>query len=131
MKTLTADEFQDRLKAVNRATRIFGELTGHNITRAFEAYQLILSEQEREIQISADLLRDKTGSEMDRYERPICDVCGNAMGFRVTPKNDEGINTQLVCMSGTCNNVLDSELTIEQWKEILSGHSKIYQKQTN
>lgn len=119
MKRLTAEEFQDRLKAFNRATRIFGHLTDNNITLAFQAYQAILAEQEREIHMDIRRMQGMTGSEMDYYERPKCPDCGSDMGFRVVPANEDGINTQLICMNGECDTVLDSELTMLQWKEVL------------
>ncbi len=119
MKRLTAEEFQDRLQAFNRATKIFGHLTDQNITKAFEAYQAILAEQEREIHMDIRRMQGMTGSEMDNYERPKCPDCGSDMGFRIIPPNDEGINTQLVCLNVDCDTVLDSELTMFQWKEVL------------
>jgi hypothetical protein len=51
MKELTLGEFQDRLKAIDRAMKIFSELTENNINRAFIAYQKIT------ISISAGLRR--------------------------------------------------------------------------
>lgn len=119
MKKLTAEEFQDRLQAFDRATRIFGHLTDQNITKAFEAYQAILAEQEREVHMDVRRMQGMTGSDMDAYERPLCPDCGEPMGFRFIPPNDEGINSQLVCMNGECNTVLDSELTIDEWRNVL------------
>jgi len=120
MIKLTAEEFQDRLQAFNRATKIFGNLTNNNITEAFEAYQAILAETDREIHMDSRKMQGMTGSDMDAYERPECPICGSDMGFRVVPPNDENIVTQLVCMSDTCDTVLDSELTLEGWKEVLT-----------
>ena len=119
MKRLTAEEFQDRLQAFNRATRIFGQLTDNNITLAFQAYQAILAEQDREIHMDVRKMQGMTGSDMDAYERPKCPDCDSDMGFRQVPPNDEGIMTQLVCMNGSCDVVLDSELTMDQWREVL------------
>lgn len=119
MKRLTAEEFQDRLQAFNRATRIFGHLTDNNITKAFEAYQAILAETEREIHMDVRRMQGMTGSDMDAYQRPTCDLCGEDMGFRQVPPNDENIRTQLICLSPTCQNVLDSELTIDEWRNVL------------
>ncbi len=51
MKQLTKEEFQDRLVALNRAKRIFNNLTDNNITKSFEAYQAILAETERPLTI--------------------------------------------------------------------------------
>jgi hypothetical protein len=118
MKRLTADEFQDRLQAFNRANRIFGNLTDNNITKSFEAYQAILAEQEREIHMDVRRMQGMTGSDMDGYERPICPDCGEPMGFRPVPPNDEGVVTQLVHLPGTttCKTVLDTDLTMEQWR---------------
>lgn len=119
MKRLTAEEFQDRLQALNRATRIFGHMTGQNITLAFEAYQAILAEQDREIHMDVRRMQGLTGSEMDAYDRPLCPDCGEAMGFRQVPPNDEGIKTQLICLNPNCSTVLDSELTMDQWRTVL------------
>ena len=117
MKLLTADEFQDRLQAFNRATRIFGELTGQNITKAFEAYQAILSETQREIHMDVRRMQGMTGSPFDELQRPACIDCGSECNLRQVPDNDEGIKSQVVCTQ--CDLVLDSELSIQEWLNVL------------
>jgi predicted RNA-binding Zn-ribbon protein involved in translation (DUF1610 family) len=115
MKELTAEEFDDRLRAIQRAMHIFGELTDNNITKAFQAYQEIFAERERELFIAAQ----QNPNSFARYERPQCPDCGEDMFIRKTMPNDEGINTQLVCGNKDCDTVLDSELTLDGWRKVL------------
>lgn len=120
MKKFTLEEFRDRADAVNRAMRIFAHMTDNDMTKAFTAYQEILAEAQRDILIDAERTGSFTGSNMDNYERPVCPDCGEDMGFRVVPPNEEGIKTQLVHMPGsTCKTVLNFDLTMEQWQQEL------------
>ena len=119
MKKLTAEEFQERIEALARARKIFGPLTENNITRAFEAYQEILAEQERDIFLSTQTEGRRPRTMMDLYERPRCPDCGSNMLFRVLPENPEGIKTQLVCESRKCKTILNSENDIRWWMTIL------------
>lgn len=121
MKKLTKEEFNDRIQALQRAKKIFLPLTDGNITLAFEAYQEILAEQERRINVSAKQVVGMTTSPFNNLERPKCPECGEVMNLRPVPANDEGINSQLVCANPKCDTVLDSELTLQQWMEKLSG----------
>jgi hypothetical protein len=117
MVKLTAEEFQDRLQAYQRATRIFGHFTDQNITIAFQAYQAILAEQERELEVASWRMQGMTGSEMDKYERVACPDCNADMFFRIVPPNIEGVVTQLVCTN--CDLVLDTDKSMADWKETL------------
>ena len=113
MKELSLEEFRDRAMAMQRARHIFIE-TGltKNITRAFEAYQEIFAERERQKFISA-----QTGFSMDKYERPSCPDCNSPMMFRQVMQNTENIKIQLVCSK--CDTVLNDEHDLAWWMENL------------
>jgi len=115
---LTADEYQHRLEVIARAMRLYGEAAQGNINTALE----MLNEPDFEISIPVERFQGLTGSEFDRYERITCPDCGEVMNLRMVPKNDEGINSQCVCSNPLCDTVLDSELTIDDWRRELSGH---------
>jgi hypothetical protein len=125
MKKLTQEEFNDRVQAIHRAKKIFSALTKGNITNAFIAYQEILAEQERQINISAKQAIGMTSSPFNNLERPKCPECGEVMNLRPVQPNDEGINSQLVCANPKCDTVLDSELTLQQWMEKLGGIKRL------
>ncbi len=116
LRVYTDEERSDREMAIHRARRIFvnSGLTD-NITIAFQLYQDIFAEREREIFVNAM----SYGSFMDKYERPQCPSCQSDMKFRIVPLNDEGIKTQLVCPNEECDTVLDSKLSLEEWMGIL------------
>ena len=119
MKEITEEEFQDRTQAILRARQIFidSEVT-NNISVAFEIYQKVLADREREIFISTQVYGNKPRSPLDRYERPICE-CGSEMAFRIVPQNDEGIKVQLVCTNEKCDIVLYSDNDIQWWQSNL------------
>jgi predicted RNA-binding Zn-ribbon protein involved in translation (DUF1610 family) len=118
MKKLTKDEFFDRAMAIQRARKIFIEsgLT-NNISIAFDAYQSIFAERERQIFMDSVVLGKRAETPMDKYERPKCPECGTDMMFRKV--DADGIATQLVCGNPKCDTVLDSEYTLEQWMKML------------
>lgn len=118
MKELTIEEYNDRLQAINRAHAIFRELTDNNITKSFQAYQLIFAERERKIFLTTMNGR-RSRTIMDKYERPQCPDCGYDMMFRVVPDNNENIRTQLVCSNSQCDTVLNSDKTLDDWMQIL------------
>jgi uncharacterized protein with PIN domain len=127
MKELTQEEFSDRMLAIQRAKKIFVE-TGltNNITHAFEAYQEIFAERERQIFIATNMFSNRPRTVMDKYERPKCPECNEDMQFRIIPENDEGIKTQLVCTK--CDTVLSSENDLQWWMENLQvkdGYQRI------
>lgn len=118
MKKLSIDEFEDRMNAIQRARQIFiaSGLT-KNITTAFELYQEVFAERERQLTLDSSVETGEHRNIMDNYERIKCPDCKEDMRFRVLPKNDEGINTQLVCSK--CDLVLDSEKTLQDWMNTL------------
>ena len=120
MKKLTVEEFEDRMRAIQRAKGIFvdSDLT-RNITTAFELYQEIFAEREREIFLSTQVYGNRPLTIMDKYERPKCPDCNSDMMFRQVPENEEGIKTQLVCSNQECQTVLSSEEDLSWWMENL------------
>jgi hypothetical protein len=120
MKTLTEEEFKDRLSAIQRSRRIFVE-TGltNNITTAFEVYQSILAERDREIFMNTIVNGNRNPALMDKFERPKCPECNFDLMFRVVPPNDEGVVTQLVCNNPSCDVVLNSDKSLNEWMTIL------------
>jgi hypothetical protein len=120
MRKLTYDEFQDRLQAEQRAKRIFLHMTGGDVAKAFEAYQDILAETQRPVIVPAASMQGMTGSAFDGLKhRPKCPECGMDMNLRAVPDNIEGVKSQLVCADPQCDVVLDSELTIPEWYDLL------------
>ncbi len=77
MKKITKMEFESRVKALQNARAIFSNLTDNNITKSFEAYQLILAEEERPIflstkdEIEGDKVIDPVEKELDQ----LCPAC--------------------------------------------------------
>jgi hypothetical protein len=117
MKELTQDEFQDRLQAINRAMHIFGELTNNHMTKAFQAYQEIFAERERDIfmtHITGGDSRQNLQVER-RYEIVPCPECAREMLYRPLDPNDDGFKLQWVCSNPDCDTVLNSENDITWW----------------
>jgi hypothetical protein len=114
MKELTEEEFTDRMMALQRAKQIFIEtnLTA-NITSAFQVYQNIFAERERQIFISTTF-GNRPRTLMDKYERPKCPECEADMMFRLVPENPEGIKVQLVCTK--CDTVLNDTNDLTWWQ---------------
>lgn len=121
MEEMTQEEFTDRAQAIQRAMRIFSHMTDKDITKAFMAYQMIFAERERAIFLSAQTFSKftRSGSPFDKYERPKCPDCDSDMKIRNVPENSEGIKTQLVCSNDSCDTVLDSEMTMQEWMNVL------------
>jgi hypothetical protein len=113
MKELSEADFRDRMMALQRAKQIFIEtgLTA-NITLAFQAYQTIFAERERQIFMSS-AFANRPRTLMDKYERPKCPECEADMMFRQVPENPEGIKVQLVCTK--CDNVLNDTNGLDWW----------------
>jgi len=97
VKKLTFKEFQDRTLAIAKARKIFikSGLTT-NITHAFELYQEVLADEQRDIMVSAakplpfDAARHK------------CPICGKGMllgTVNTSPRNQVGddYNSQWYC----------------------------------
>ena len=112
MKNLTLEEFEDRVNALNRARKIFNNLTGNNISASFEAYQEILAEQKRDVRTLVDK-GNRPKNILDYYNRPECPDCGAEMQIRPLPKNEDNVKTQLVCTK--CNTLLNSDMTLDEW----------------
>ena len=94
----------------------------NNITHAFEVYQAVLAEQERDIFIETMVSGNRPPTQFDKYERPKCPECGADLLFRPVSDNPEGIKVQLVCTNQECDLVLNSEISIEEWeKELRRG----------
>lgn len=127
MKELTKEEFEERMAAISRANRIFIESgITNNISIAFDLYQQVFAEREREIFISTHIMGNREKTMMDRYERPKCPECGADMMFRSVPENAEQIKVQLVCSNPKCDTVLNSENNLDWWMKELKvkgGHS--------
>ena len=120
MKELNEMEFQDRLLAINRAMHIFGELTGGHITKAFQAYQEIFAEREREIFMSHILpAQEYLGKVERKYEIVQCPGCSREMYYRPLGENNEGYKLQWVCSNPDCDVVLNSENDITWWMDQL------------
>jgi len=116
MKKMTEEEFQDRTQAILRARQIFIDSgVTKNITLAFELYQKVCAEHEREIFLSTQRYGNKPRTPFDKYERPKCE-CGSDMAFRMVPPNDEGVRVQLVCQNPECDIVLNSDNDISWWQ---------------
>lgn len=115
MQEISAEVFRDRAQAILRSRKIFidSDVT-KNISIAFELYQKVCADREREIFLSTQVYGNRPRSLMDRYERPKCD-CGADMMFRMVPPNDEGVKCQLVCQNEKCDIVLNSDNTIDWW----------------
>lgn len=122
MNRLTRQEFQDRVEAVARARKIFGELTEGNITRAFEAYQVILAEQDREVIIST-VMGNRPPSPLDQFERPKCLECGSDILFRPLLPNKERWKTMLECSNPQCMERCYSDMSIDEWVEEMRNAS--------
>jgi len=118
MKKLTHTEFQHRVNEVNKAYRIFSPLT-NNMTDCFRIYLEVLAEEQMPLFISTEQMGNRPMTPFDDYERLKCPNCESALMFRSVPPNNEGIKTQLVCSNDDCDTVLDSELTLNEWKDKL------------
>lgn len=115
MNKLSKDEFNDRTLAILRARKIFIDSgVTKNISLAFELYQAVLADREREIQLSTQTAGNRARTFLDNYERPKCPDCGADMMIRRVPPNDEGVNTQFVCSNDACDTVLDSHMTLQE-----------------
>ena len=129
MKELTREEFFERMHAIQRARRIFFDsgLTD-NITTAFQIYQEVFAEREREIFLNVNVFREMLPSlsdHIDKYERPKCPDCNTDMQFRQLDENPEGIKIQLVCSNESCDTVLNSENDLQWWMDNLKKKETI------
>ena len=112
MKKLTHKEFEERVRAINKARGIFikSGLT-KNISIAFELYQEILSDEQRDITVSG-----KPPTLLDGI-RPECERCGESMGLgpiNTVPGNQvEGIwKSHWYCES--CDESIFNKETVQE-----------------
>lgn len=120
MKRISYSEFQDRAEAIVRARKIFIPHLTKSITVAFELYQEILAEQERD-----RFLTTVTGGRalmtwLDQYERPSCPLCKEPLYLRIIrdPKglgNQKGWKTCWECLNPNCAYEEYSEKTVGEW----------------
>jgi hypothetical protein len=121
MKRMSKEDFADRVMALERARRIFIEsgLT-NNISIAFEAYQAILAESDRQLQVANDQIDGRFGSVLDEYERPECPACGRPMLLQIfKATEDRPETTRLFCSFAKCDTAFDSDKTLDEWKDLL------------
>jgi len=134
VKTLTFDEYQERLQAIQRARRIFSSLTGNNITKSFAAYQEILAEQERDAFVSTKQAGSRSQTFLDEYERPECPRCGKELLLRGNlnrlnkKQNTKGWETCWFCpdsfLEEGCFHEEYSYKSISDWLNILKKKKK-------
>jgi hypothetical protein len=118
MNDMTEEEFRDRTQAIIRARKIFvASGVTKNIGVAFELYQAVCAERERELFISTQGLGNTIKTVMDKFERPLCPDCNAEMRFRQVQENPDGIKLQLVCT--VCDTVLNSEQDLQWWMDNL------------
>ena len=115
MKERTKEELSDRMRAVNRAMAIFGELTDNHITKAFQAYQLIFAERERELFYASP----SNLHQPRKYETLKCTECGRELFFKKLEPNDEGYQSQWVCSNPDCDTVYNSKEDMAWWMDKL------------
>lgn len=114
MKLMTRDEFDRRSKQVQEALRVFGHMTDHDLTKAFEAYQEILAEERQPIMINTATHGNRAPTIIDELGRPKCPECGSGLMVRRVPPNQEGVRAQFVCENPRCDVVLDSPYSLEE-----------------
>lgn len=121
MKKLTYEEFIDRVQAVARAKRIFSPIT-RNFTKAFEIYQEVLAETERDIFISK--IRAEDYNVLSKYKRPKCPDCGKDLALRIIkipqgPRNVNGYQTCWTCKDDRCCYEDFSKMDVVGWLNTL------------
>jgi len=118
MKKLTYDEFQDRLRAVSNARRIFikSGLTT-NITHAFELYQEILVEEEARhaVTVSSAVAGNRQMSPFDELVRPKCDECDTDLRLKLNAKDPDGKKWPTAWVCEKCGAEYYSEKTQHEW----------------
>lgn len=122
MKRLSFKEFHDRLQAIAEAEEIFIPHITTNVSVAFELYQKVLADKERQLRLVEERLRDY--SILHDRARPKCPDCGAELGLRLinTPKgkgNVHGYKSAWVCEEGDCVYEAFYHKTLEDWLEEL------------
>lgn len=104
--------------AIQRARRIFIEsgLTD-NITTAFQIYQEILAERDRELTITREMAPEEYGGFVIREDDLFdCPNCGDKMYIRFFTNPGEGeAKSQVVCRNDKCDTIYDSDKTASEW----------------
>jgi len=119
MKKLTYKEFEERVEAVAKASKIFIPHITTNISIAFELYQTILAEEERALIISTFEAGQKALTPMDDYERPTCPECDVVMRLKIFAKDSEGKEWATAWVCGQCFAEFYSDKTPEEWMKEL------------
>lgn len=112
---MTFEEQQIRLQTIMKAQTMFPD--EKNITIALKKYKEATGDGIPLFITTKDTNRPLTP--FDDYERIKCEECGADMMFRLCPENEEGIKTQLVCSNKDCDNVLNSEYSLQEWMGVL------------
>lgn len=112
---MTFEEQQNRLQTIHRARGMFPD--EKNVTIALQLYKDVTGDPIPLYITTKDTPRPLTV--MDDYERIPCPECGTAMMFRNLPDNKEGYHTQIICPNEECDNILNSEYTLQDWMAVL------------
>jgi len=120
MKRISLLEFQSRTRAIANARKIFIPHFTKNITIAFDLYQEVLAEQERD-----RFLTTVTGGKifltwLDQYERPKCPECNEPLRLRIInepkgPSNVHGYKTCWMCIKEDCLYEKYSTKAVNDW----------------
>lgn len=112
---MTLSEFQKRLVEVDKARRIFNNLTDDNITKSFAAYQEILASEKMDELISSKSIPINP---LHNSTRRGCPECGASMDLhlRVPDENGNVWPTAWVCRAcfSTFYNEADLPAIIEE-----------------
>ena len=120
MKRISFDKFQDRTKAIVKARKIFIPHFTKNITVAFELYQEVLAEQERDRFLTTVTGGRVSMTWLDQYERPNCPSCEEPLYLRIIniPKgkqNRRGWKTCWECLGPNCTHEEYSKKSVNEW----------------
>lgn len=129
MKKLTYDEFHDRVRALSRARKIFIPMLTKNISIAFELYQEVLAETERDLFLTAATGGRAPMTWLDQFERPVCPECGEPLYLRIIkepkgPKNQKGWVTCWGCLGPSCFYEGYSKKNVAEWVRELRKKKK-------
>jgi len=138
MQDISKTEFQDRIEAIQKARRIFNNLTDNNITRSFIAYQEVLAEEKRKIALNTRENGRVPSSPLidDNYIRPHCPECKTKGKINVPlymrlirncdgkyvpkgPSNKFGWKSVWECHELYCVYEQYSRMSLEDWLEKL------------
>jgi len=120
MKKLTFNEFQARVEAVAKASKIFIPHITDNISIAFELYQKVLAEEEMPLTISTEETSHQAMTPMDDFERPKCPECNMDMRLKLFAKDPDGKEWPTAWVCGNCLAEFYSEKTELQWRQELN-----------